>query len=219
MGRVYNFRGRASTERRIIRESSGNALESYAESIAEENDDWLHHFFRFFERNIFFSLPFFKYFRHHSSRLCPLVAIEKIGRKTVETVLASGVRPTPHEPTNSHTFQSVLHTLFAASGARARVTSVGREEGDINFCRKPAFLRVPLRAPPTGFDGCSFVVRSLNAGAGKERSIFNLRLHAKREERKSTNDALCDTRASARLHVHRRHHHVYTLYTAMPRPR
>lgn len=161
----------------------------------------------------FLSLPFFKYFRHHSSRLCPLVAIEKIGRKTVETVLASGVRPTPHEPTNSHTFQSVLHTLFAASGARARVTSVGREEGDINFCRKPAFLRVSLRAPPTGFDGCSFVVRSLNAGAGKERSIFNLRLHAKREERKSTNDALCDARARAPTRTQTSPPRLYLVYS------
>lgn len=75
-----------------------------------------------------------------------------------------------------------VHTLFAASGARARVTSGGgREEGDINFCRNRRLYASLLRHPR--FDGCSFVVRSLNAGAGKERSIFNLRLHAKREKR------------------------------------
>lgn len=106
---------------------------------------------------------------------------------------------------SAHLSDSVLHTLFAASGARARVTSVGREEGDINFCRDRRFYAPSLCARHPRFDGCSFVVRSLNAGAGKERSIFNLRLHAKREERKSTNDTLCDTHT----HVRKKHTSIW----------
>lgn len=156
-----------------------------------------------------FFLLFLKYFRHRINLLSRLYSSrrdrEDRGRETVETVSVDA-----NQPANPHAFQTVLHTLFAASGARARVTSVGREEGDINFCRNRRFY-ASLCARHPRFDGCSFVVRSLNAGAGKERSIFNLRLHAKREERKSTNDALCDTHA--RIHVH----HVYAL--AMPRPR
>lgn len=122
----------------------------------------------------------------------PLAAIEKIscGRKNGWKPFRRVGRSTDE---SAHLSDSVLHTLFAASGARARVTSVGREEGDINFFRDRRFYAPSLCARHPRFDGCSFVVRSLNAGAGKERSIFNLRLHAKREERKSTNDALCDT--------------------------
>lgn len=87
-------------------------------------------------------------------------------------------------PETSHesTLLGALHTLFVGSGARACVTSVGGEEGDINFCRNSAF------APR--FNGCSFVVRSLNAG-GRARA-FLIYVCALREEGKSTNDALCD---------------------------
>lgn len=133
----------------------------------------------------------------------PLAAIEKIscGRKNGWKPFRRVGRSTDE---SAHLSDSVLHTLFAASGARARVTSVGREEGDINFCRDRRFYAPSLCARHPRFDGCSFVVRSLNAGAGKERSIFNLRLHAKREERKSTNDALCDTHT----HVRKRQQHT-----------
>lgn len=182
--RVYNFR--APTERRITRESSGNA----ASRAKKRRGSILIFLFR---RNIFFIPPFFLSFKYFPGVVYPpLAAIEKIscGRKNGWKPFRRVGRSTDE---SAHLSDSVLHTLFAASGARARVTSVGREEGDINFCRDRCFYAPSLCARHPRFDGCSFVVRSLNAGAGKERSIFNLRLHAKREERKSTNDALCDT--------------------------
>lgn len=183
--RVYNFR--APTERRITRESSGNA----ASRAKKRRGSILIFLFR---RNIFFIPPFFLSFKYFPGVVYPPLSPRSrrfpAGGKTGGNRFRRVGRSTDE---SAHLSDSVLHTLFAASGARARVTSVGREEGDINFCRDRRFYAPSLCARHPRFDGCSFVVRSLNAGAGKERSIFNLRLHAKREERKSTNDALCDT--------------------------
>lgn len=151
-------------------------------------------FSSFFFEGISFLFPLFFFLLNTFQELCILLSPRSrrfpAGGKTGGNRFRRVGRSTDE---SAHLSDSVLHTLFAASGARARVTSVGREEGDINFCRDRRFYAPSLCARHPRFDGCSFVVRSLNAGAGKERSIFNLRLHAKREERKSTNDALCDT--------------------------